>query len=77
MFVLLMVEMSLIYILNNTGPKIDPCGTPVLIYFKPDSLTLFLTYCFETALLSVYNDSVTFDTNDHDNLFCILEKYWW
>ena len=47
----------------------------------------------ETALLRVYNDSVTtigrgngamldlldlstaFDTIDHDNLFCILEKY--
>ena len=44
----------------------------------------------ETALLRVYNDIVTtigrgngamlvlsaaFDTIDHDNLFCILEKY--
>ena len=47
----------------------------------------------ETALLRVYNDTVTtigrgngamlvlldlsaaFDTIDHDNLFCILEKY--
>ena len=24
----------------------DPCGTPVFIYLKPDSLTLYLTYCF-------------------------------
>ena len=43
----------------------------------------------ETDLLRVYNDSITtigakfvlldlssaFDTIDHDNLFCILEKY--
>ena len=41
-----MVERSLILMLNNKGPKIDPCGTPVLIYLNPDSLTLYLTYCF-------------------------------
>ena len=42
----LMVEMSLIQILNYEGPKMYPCGTPVLISLNSDSLTLYLTYCF-------------------------------
>ena len=33
-------------ILNNKGQRMDPCGTPVLINLKSDSLTLYLTFCF-------------------------------
>ena len=28
---------SLIYIKNSKGPKMDPCGTPVLIFFLMNS----------------------------------------
>jgi ABC-type thiamine transport system ATPase subunit len=34
---------SFIYIKNNRGPKIEPCGTPFIIFFQSDNLFLYLT----------------------------------
>ena len=37
--------MSLIYIKNKVGPRIEPCGTPHLISFNEDFTLLVNTYC--------------------------------
>ena len=36
--------MSLIYIENKVGPRIEPCGTPHLISFNEDFTLLVYTY---------------------------------
>ena len=38
--------MSLIKILNNKDPTIEPCGTPVLINDMDDFTSSICTYCF-------------------------------
>ena len=37
---------SLIKIKNNSGPKIDPCGTPHLICLQSDLQSLYTTYWY-------------------------------
>ena len=37
---LLASEISLMYIINNRGPNIEPCGTPVIIMFCVDATFL-------------------------------------
>ena len=39
------VAISLIYIIKSSGPKMDPCGTPVVTSAKPDCAPLYSTYC--------------------------------
>ena len=34
---------SLMYIQNSKGPKIDPCGTPILIALEDDVIELWDT----------------------------------
>ena len=36
---------SLIYSRNNNGPAIDPCGTPRVIRYLEDNMSLYTTYC--------------------------------
>ena len=36
---------SNIYIRKNNGPSIEPCGTPVVIYFEEDFTLSISTYC--------------------------------
>ena len=33
------------YIINNNGPKMDPCVTSVLIFKVSDFALLYSTYC--------------------------------
>ena len=35
------------YIINNSGPNIDPCRTPVVILVKLDLMPLNTTYCLQ------------------------------
>ena len=37
--------MSFVYIINNNRPKMDPCGTPVIIFLKLDLMPPNGTYC--------------------------------
>ena len=37
--------MSLIKMRNNNGPKIDPCGTPLITYNQDDTLPFRTTLC--------------------------------
>ena len=34
--------------LNNNGPRIEPCGTPVLINHKDNFAIPIFTYCFQS-----------------------------
>ena len=36
---------SLIHILNKRGPRIEPCGTPVLIDMIEELISSICTYC--------------------------------
>ena len=38
--------MSLIYIRNNSGSNVDPCGTPDAMCLVVDVILLSATYCF-------------------------------
>ena len=40
----LTLDKSLIYIRNNKRPRIEPCGTPVVINFVTDCALLYSTY---------------------------------
>ena len=37
-------HVSFMYKINTTGPRIDPCGTPYLIFFSFQLLLLWHTY---------------------------------
>ncbi len=37
---------SLIYIRNNRGPRIDPCGTPSIIVRRELEMSSIVTNCF-------------------------------
>ena len=39
-------SISLMYIRNRVGPKIEPCGTPLVTLFHPKYELLILTRCF-------------------------------
>ena len=39
---------SLMYIKNNNGPRTLPCGTPVLVSKKSESILLKETYCLQS-----------------------------
>lgn len=43
--VLLAVGKSFIYIMNKSGPRIDPWGTPVCMLRRDDDVPLMSTYC--------------------------------
>ena len=38
-------EKSIIYIMNNSGPSIEPCGTPVFIGKTFDFISSIFTNC--------------------------------
>ena len=42
---LLASEKSFIYIINNNGPMIEPCGTPVVIGKMLDFMLFICVYC--------------------------------
>ncbi|CAI6361534.1 unnamed protein product [Macrosiphum euphorbiae] len=42
--------MSDVYMLNNVGPSIDPCGTPAKIGWKEEKLSFILTETLSKAL---------------------------
>ena len=44
--ILLAWEKSLIYMINNKGPSIEPCGTPIVIGRISDLVSSNSTYCF-------------------------------
>ena len=44
--ILLALEKSLIYMINNKGPSIEPCGTPIVIGRISDLVSSNSTYCF-------------------------------
>ena len=46
---LLASEISLMYIINNRGPNIEPCVIPVIILFCVDATFLNSTYCFRSV----------------------------
>ena len=37
---------SFMYMMKSNGPKIEPCGTPVVIFDIPDLLSSKSIYCF-------------------------------
>ena len=37
---------SFIYMINNNGPRIDPCGTPIVKGKISDLLSSISVYCF-------------------------------
>ena len=37
---------SLMYIRNNKGPRLEPCGAPHCISVRPDAVLLILQICF-------------------------------
>ena len=38
--------MSLTYIKNRSGPSIDPCGTPAVMWYQSDEQPLITTRIF-------------------------------
>ena len=38
--------MSLMYIKNKIGPKMEPCGTPVVMFSSDDVWSFIVVYCF-------------------------------
>ena len=44
--ILLASEKPLIYVINNKGPSIEPCGTPTVIGRTSDFVSSNSTYCF-------------------------------
>ena len=43
---LMQSDISLINSTNNSGPRIDPCGTPEVTSLRPDLLPFTRTHCF-------------------------------
>ena len=40
------IDISFMYIMKSSGPRIDPCGTPVFVYAVSDLVFLNLVWCF-------------------------------
>ena len=62
--------MSLIYITNMSGPKIDPWGTPVVIANSSDLKFPPSTYCLRLYLGSSFRNQVQHHLH-HSNLIYV------
>ena len=51
-----LVIMSLTYMLKSSGPKMEPCGTPHVMFPAVDNLPFILTTCFLPARYDLNHD---------------------
>ena len=55
-------EKSFIYMINNKGPIIDPCGTPIVKGKISDLLSSMTVYCF--LFLKLLSNSLRVDCSN-------------